>query len=248
MVAHADVSGAAAPRAVRFLGADPVGPLAEGRGTTIATPATTACRAWGPVGSRWVELDAYGRAAGHAVVRRREYYEVSHCDELRMRRVDGTPGAGVFVDAAAGYKAPRVTSWRPGGRDLAALETTVSPRQLAVADLDPAHPVPFERRVLFFEWQPSAERYAVVGGRSLVVLAFRGGRWDVLHEQKPKTMRGRNDAYSPLLVTDMNGDGLPEIVVHSREAQGEWFGDFTLSLDVAGSWRRIDAGIFGSTG
>ena len=45
----------------------------------------------------------------------------------------------------------------------------------------------------------------------------------------------------------MNADGRPEIVVHSREAQGEWYGDFTLTLDAAGTWRRIDAGIFGST-
>ena len=80
-----------------------------------------------------------------------------------------------------------------------------------------------------------------------MVLAWRDGRWDVLHEQKPKTMRGRNDAYSPLVVTDMNEDGRPEIVVHAREEQGEWYGDFTLSLDFAGTWRRIDASIFGST-
>lgn len=80
-----------------------------------------------------------------------------------------------------------------------------------------------------------------------MVLAFHGGRWDVLHEEKPKTMRGRSDAYAALPVTDMNVDGRPEIVVHAREEQGEWYGDFTLSLDAAGGWRRIDAGIFGAT-
>jgi hypothetical protein len=232
---------------VRFLGADPIGPLAVARGGAVTTPGDRACRSWGPVGSRWRELDAFGRIAGEVTVAGRAYYEVSRCDELEVRRVSGRPGAGVYVDARATYRAPRVEAWQPGADATAALEALARDRQRGIQNLDPARHVPLQQRVLFFEWSATGERYAVVGGQSLIVVLFRGGRWEVAYEQKPEKMRSQDEGYRPLVVTDMNADGRPEIVVHHKEERGEWYGDFTLSLRADGTWHEVGPGIFGST-
>jgi hypothetical protein len=153
----------------------------------------------------------------------------------------------VFVDARATYRPPRVEPWQPDREATTALEILARDRQRGVENLDPARHVPLAQRVLSFEWSATGERYAVVGGRSLIVLSFRRGRWEIAYEQKPEKMRSQDEGFRPLVVTDMNSDGRPEIVVHHREEQGEWYGDFTLSLQGDGTWREVSPGIFGST-
>jgi hypothetical protein len=242
--AHADKARISA---ARFLGSDPIGPLAVVRAGLVETPGDRTCRWWGPVGSRWRELDTYGRIAGVVTVERREYYEVSRCHELQVRRVSGHAGAGVYVDERATYRAPRVESWQPDPDARVALETLARAHQDRIRNLNPALHVPFEQRVLFFEWSATGERYAVVGGRSLIVVRFQRGRWTIAREQKPEKMRSQDEGYRALVVTDMNADGMPEIVVHHKEERGEWYGDFTLSLRTGGAWHEVSPGIFGST-
>ncbi|HXU05493.1 MAG TPA: hypothetical protein VN903_31255 [Polyangia bacterium] len=232
---------------VRYLGSNPIGPLAVARGGILKAPGDRACRSWGPVGSRWRELDVFGRIAGDVTIKRREYYEVSRCDELEVRRVNGRKGAGVFVDARATYRAPRVESWQPGADAMSALESVARDHQRAIKNVNPALHVPFAKRVLFFEWSATGERYAVVGGPSLIVLTSKAGRWEIAYEQEPEKMRSQDEGYKPLVITDMNADGRPEIVVHHQEEAGEWYGDFTLSLQANGKWQEVGAGIFGST-
>ena len=243
----APAHGESAPPTVRFLGSDPIGPLAVVRAGVLQTPAVRACRSWGPVGSQWRELDALGGIAGVVTIARRERYAYTGCDELTIRRIGGHRGAGVFVDARVTYRAPRVASWRPDRSALVALEALADARQRPIRRLEPEIRVPFAKRVLSLEWSSNGERYAIVGGRSLLVAALRGGRWLVVHEEKPAPEGARDDGYMVLTVTDMNGDDRPEIVVHMKELSGEWYGDFTLSLGADGAWRRVGAGIFGST-
>ncbi|HEY1692856.1 MAG TPA: hypothetical protein VGG39_11880 [Polyangiaceae bacterium] len=238
---------ASRPHPVRFLGADPVGPLASVERAVIRTPEARSCRAWGPVGSRWEELDPLGQIAGEVVVTGRDFYAYSGCDELGVRRVNGHRGAGVYVEAQAGYRAPDSRRWRPDDASIATLVTLASARQRGITHLDPSHGVPFSRRTFFFEWGPAPERFAVVGGVSLLVCAWQGGRWTVVHEVTPPKGRAVERGYRALAVTDMNGDGLPEIVFHRLEESGEWYGDATLSRRPDGAWVEIDAGIFGST-
>jgi hypothetical protein len=231
----------------RFLTSRPIGPLAIVRGGVIETPGSGACRSWGPVGSRWYELDAFGRVTGLVAIQGRSYYDYSDCDELSVRPVSGRRGVGVFVDARAVYQAPRVLPWRPTAGLLTALEETVRLRQRGILDLNPRVHVPFERRAFFFEWSASGVRHAVVGGRSLIVLSLRDDRWIIEYEQKPPKMRSQDEGFKVLAVTDMNADGRPEIIVHQEEELGEWYVEFTLSLGADRRWRTIDAGIFGST-
>jgi len=245
LLAVAPVRAADGP--VRFLGFDPIGPLAVERGGVLAKHGDRACRSWGPVGSRWRELDVFGRIAGEVTINRRDFYEYSGCDELSVRRASGHRGAGVFVDARAPYREPLVKSWQPDEDAMRALEAVARAHQEKIRNVIPRLHVPFEKRVLFFEWPATGERHAVVGGRSLIVLVFRQGRWDVVFEEKPPKNRSQDEGYRALVVTDMNGDGRPEIVFHFKEESGEWYGDFTLSLGSDGVWREIGAGIFGST-
>ncbi|MGH7297320.1 MAG: hypothetical protein ACRELB_20450, partial [Polyangiaceae bacterium] len=107
--------------------------------------------------------------------------------------------------------------------------------------------VPFSRRTFFFEWGAARDRFAVVGGVSLLVCAWQGGRWTVVHEEAPPKLRALERGYRALTVTDMNGDGEPDVVFHQLEESGEWYGDATLSRRADGTWGAIGAGIFGST-
>jgi hypothetical protein len=219
----------AAGAAVRFLGRAPVGPLAKADAGGVQAPEPRACRSWGPVGSRWLTLDAFGRVVGEAKVAKREYYDVSDCDELEMRRVRGQDGAGLYVDARAGYRAPQVSAFQPDAPSRAALERAAARGPLGA-------------RAFFFSWGPSAERYAVVGGPSLLVFVWRGGAWTKEREVKTTGL-----TYEAFAVTDMDADGRPEVVFHAIEGGGEFYGDGTLSSRPNGAWTEIEAGIYGST-
>jgi hypothetical protein len=221
---------------VRFLGSAPIGPLASVSRGALRSPHDRACRSWGAVGSRWKELDALGRVAGDVEVVRREYYDVSRCDELSVRLVRGHRGAGVYVDANAPYRPAPVSFWRPSEADLETLYRLAGARAREQ-----------RTRTFFFEWGTSHERFAAVGGRSLLLCAWRGGRWTIVHDERPDSLQGTDREYRPLAVMDMNGDGRPELVVHVREGSGEWYADETISMHAGGTWGRVAAGIYGST-
>jgi hypothetical protein len=245
---HHRVQAAKAPtHPIRFLGVHPVGPLARVVGGVVAEPEKGACRRWGPNGSRWHELDALGRIVGEVQIKGREYYDVSQCDELFVRQVSGHEGAGVYVDARVPYQAPEAKHWRPSRTAQAALERLVHHHQRGIENILPSLHVPFSKRSLFFERPSAHERYAMVGGRSLLLLLWRDDRWTIVYEEKPPKMRSQDRGYEPMAVVDMNGDGRPELVYQFREEGGEWYGDWTLSQRADGKWVRIRAGIFGST-
>ncbi len=105
--------------------------------------------------------------------------------------------------------------------------------------------VPQEKRTLFFQfpapksasWEGRVDgagkpierprRWAVAGGPILVV-AYLGdkGRWKAASVKAPL---GLADSYTPIAVFDMNGDGIPEIVVRAND--GPSFADKVLSLN-----------------
>ena len=233
------------PTETRFLSSEPIGPLALVRAGTLSAP-ERACRKWGPVGSRWVELDSLGRPVGEVRVRAREYYEVSQCDELSVQPVRGRRGAGIYVAAGSSYHAPAFVHWQPSASALKELGRLVGRRQQNIENLIAELRVPLSQRSLFFE-QPGAKKYAIVGGRSLLVWRWAPDGWHLEYEQLPPKNRSQDLGYKPLVATDMNDDGLPELVFHHREEAGEWYADRTLSLGSDGRWKDIGTGIFGST-
>ncbi|MCA9521009.1 MAG: hypothetical protein KC609_08555 [Myxococcales bacterium] len=232
---------------VRFLGADPIGPLAQVSRGRLASPPKGACRRWGTKGSRWRKLDILGRVVGIVRVKAREYYHYTRCYELRMTRHEHLPGPGLYVDARAPYVPPKAERWEPDAKALRALERIAAARQRGIANLVPSQRVPFAKRSFFFVWSKSGTRYAVVGGVSLLVLVADRAGWRVVFERKPPRMRSSDRGHALLSVTDMDADGRPEIVVRHRENGGEWYGDFTISLRPDGTWLHLEPGIFGST-
>ncbi len=251
--AHAAPKAArrSSPVAVRYLGSDPIGPLAVVRDGKVNAPSRSACRSWGPVGSRWTELDAYGRPAGAVVVTRAERYDATNCDELTVRRTEGRAGAGVYVSAPPSSTSARAATSpfeasRVGETVREALERVVAPIQRTVTELESGAkkaPPP----MLVFQDRRSGARFAVVGGRALVIARWDGSRWIVEHTEKPADKKATAGAYKARAVVDMTHDGQPSVVFHVREGDGEWFGDGTLVRTKDGRWHSVDAGIYGST-
>lgn len=233
-----------AQREVRFLGLDPHGPLALVKGRKLESPPPAACRRWGPKGSRWSSLDAFGRVVGEVEVVAMERYDVTNCDELALETRSGKPGAGVY--ASNGYSPLELGPSRATPAERKSLEAIVRARDAALPKArfdekkrDPA----LSARMLAFR-TPSGEEIAVVGGRGLSVYRIERGAWSTVHEIRPKkTEVGHVDMYRPLAALDMNGDGDVEIVVHERDVDA--YADFTLTRARRG-YRIVDAGIHGA--
>ena len=243
----------APPPPVRYLGGDPIGPLAVVRDGKVSEPPRSACRTWGPAGSRWTELDAYGRPAGEVVVTGGERYDVTNCDELAVRRTHGRAGAGVYVAApptsATSATPPPSSPFEPsrlGETIREDLERVVAPIQKTVTEL-PSGPKKAPPPMLVFHDRRSGARFAVVGGRALVIARWDGSRWIVEHTEKPADKKALAGAYKARAVIDMTHDGQPSIVIHVLEGSGESYGDETLVRSKDGHWRTVAAGIHGST-
>lgn len=236
----------APPAAVRYLGGDPIGPLAVVRDGKVTEPASGACRAWGPAGSKWTELDAYGRPAGEVVVTGAERYDATNCDELAVRRTSGRAGAGVYVASAAAPAASPFEPSRLGETIREDLDRVVDPIERTVAELEPRAKKKAPRPMLVFHDRTGA-RFAIVGGRALVIARWDGSRWIVEHTEKPADKKAIAGAYRPRAVIDMTHDGQPSIVIHVKEGGGEFYGDETLVRAKDGKWRTVAAGIHGST-
>jgi hypothetical protein len=232
---------------LRFLGGDPMGPLATIRDHHVARPESTACRQWGPVGSRWLDLDALGNVAGEVTVTQRELFDYTGCNELTARRTKGSTGAGVYVNGRAGYHAPGYARWEPDRATLDRLTALTNVHQSTIPSADPTVHVPFSQRALFFQTPDNGARYAVVGGLSLILATLGDdGRWTVLHEATPGDAQVDERGYSVRAVLDMDGDRSPDIVFHFREGAGEWFGDSVLTQTTHAGWAEV-SGTFGST-
>ena len=178
-----------------------------------------------------------------------EHYYLSRCDELSVRLVHGRLGAGVRVSVDSGYFEPDYSSYQPRPEERKALARDVAARQTGIVPEWPVERevvVPFSRRVLYFT-NTAGDHWAAVGGKTLVVARWNGSRWIREYEQLNPTRDLTERAFLPFAVTDMNGDGQPEVVVRREEGMGEFYGDFVVSRSKQGQWQDRGWGIFGST-
>jgi hypothetical protein len=242
-----------AARASFWLAADPHVPLATVQGKAIRSVGKRGkeCGAtgrWANPHSKWHAIDAWGQRAGVFEVTSSEAFDVTGCREVAFTARSGKPGAGLFVSDDSGY-APgasvadiaSVPEKKRFERFLGALEGSfVNQRPLGKL-------VPWSKRTMFFRFDAPRDksvegrvdgagkpierprRWAVSGGPILVV-GYLGekGQWKAA---TVKTPLGLADSYQPVAVFDMNGDGIPEIVV--RVTDGPTFADHVLSLDPA---------------
>jgi hypothetical protein len=191
-------------------------------------------------------VDAWGRLTGLFEVAGSEPFDVTACHEVSFSGRGGRAGVGLFVSDDSGYTpgesvayVPSLTEKKRFDRFVGAMESSwVNQKPLGQA-------VPAGKRSFYFQFSlpkdPSWEgrrdgagqpverpqRWAVAGGPILVV-AYLGdkGHWKAAKVLSPL---GLADSYTPVAVFDMNGDGIPEIVV--RESDGPTFADKVLSLD-----------------
>ena len=243
---------ASATKLSRFLASGvPLTEVREGRLGAIGStklPCGTKSR-WAKAQSRWHALDAWGRITGTLTVGGSDRDGGSGCNQVHFREGTGKDGLGVFVAVGSGYTVGPSAEWKADADAVKRFEQLYATQESVWVDGKIDRGAAHERkRTLFFELpkqQGSVEgaptqrrptRWAVSGGRVLVVgYVGASGAWKVGHVLSPT---GKDHAYEPLAILDMNGDGLPEIVVH--EEAGGVFVDRVLSFD-AGTMRWENA-------
>jgi hypothetical protein len=231
------------PKPSRFLASGvPLAEVHEGRLASAATtkhPCGTKAR-WAKIASVWRGLDTWGQVVhGTAAITDRRLFEGSGCYQVHLETTaDPNETARLFVAEGSGYKPASSAQWSPEKKVQSRFEQLVASQVAAWVELkDEGHEA--HGRTLFFrlpkqegsvEGSPTQRRptsWAVAGGRVLVVgYLSETGVWKVGHVMPPN---GKENAYEPLAVLDMNGDGLPEIVVH--EESGGVFTDRVLAFD-----------------
>ncbi len=234
------------PALSRFIAAGiPLAEVRDGRLVNVGTskqPCGTKSH-WAKKGGSWTALDSWGQVTGTLTVAGSDRYEGTGCHRLSFAEGNGKDGLGVFVAKGSGYSPAPSARWNPAGDVVKRFEHLYSTQATAWVDGKPEATGPHGKTLFFnlpkqegsVEGAPTLRRpthWAVTGGRVLVV-AYVGatGAWKVGHVLAPN---GKDHAYEPLAVLDMNGDGLPEIVVH--EEAGGVFTDRVLSFD-AGTMR-----------
>ncbi len=234
------------PALSRFIAAGiPLAEVRDGRLVNVGTskkPCGTKNH-WAKKGGSWTALDAWGQVTGTLTVAGSDRYEGTGCHRLSFAEGNGKDGLGVFVAKGSGYSPAPSARWNPASDVVKRFEHLYTTQTTAWVDGKPESTGPHGKALFFnlpkqegsVEGAPTLRRpthWAVTGGRVLVV-AYVGatGAWKVGHVLAPN---GKDHAYEPLAVLDMNGDGLPEIVVH--EEAGGVFTDRVLSFD-AGTMR-----------
>ena len=252
LVTPAAAKKGAAAGISRFLASGvPLAEVREGRLAEVGTkkrPCGSKGR-WAKASSRWHALDAWGRITGTLTVGGSDRADGSGCHQVRFSEGTGHDGLGVFVAAGSGYSAGASAEWKPEADVAKRFDALHAAQEVAWVDgkIDRSTEQA-RRRTLYFELpkqegsvegaatQRRPTRWAVSGGRVLLVgYVGANGTWKVGHVLSPAS---KDDAYEPLAILDMNGDGLPEIVVH--EEAGGVYVDRVLSFD-AGTMRWENA-------
>jgi len=214
------------------------------RAATWPAPAPLGCgpRArWATVGSRWHALDGWGQIIGDAQVSSRSIYDVTRCAELSMSKVRGAGENTLYVSIDSAWRPAAPAAFTPTAAAAAAFATLIAARLddrgVRHAALHPECAALAER-VRFFTG-PAGARYAIGTSNVGYLLAkLDQNSWsplisEVTTPHEPDNYR----CYRPVAVFDMNGDGLPEVVL--RQSAGEAWGDLVVGRAGDGAWRVV---------
>ncbi|MCA9540063.1 MAG: hypothetical protein KC620_14295 [Myxococcales bacterium] len=242
-----------APGATRWVDSNPHTPLAVVDRDGIHGEAQPCCAPWARRGSRWRTVNAYGAVTGEAELISGFGYDVTQCYQLAFKQRRGSPGIGLYVSAEGDWRSPRSARWAPSAaqradfaRLLAHVEAKLPERHNPPHDVRP--PLPLARRTLYFT-MPGPDgpiRYAVAGGRALVVARLDAqGRFRVAWLDISVMQEGFNRAYQPLGAFDLDGDQRPELILHIDRDDG-WY-DVILQFDApTGIWFERAQSVGGS--
>lgn len=252
---HAQIPRPARDGLTRWLGSLDVPLLAAGHGK-IEAPGDDACTRWAPRGTRWRAVDAWGQIVGRASIKEAGKVDrvLDACHYAAHQKIDGAEG--VLLASAEGPWQPRPSAeWKPSAAERERLQKFVA----ATASVLGA-PASDGKNTRFFALQNDIlgeqQRFAVVGGRALLVAHLgKDGRWTLawsdaeytrLHLRMDGPDKEGSDAYAPLAIFDMNGEGAPEVVY--RWDSGSDFGLSVLEFDpITEHFHLVTTSAFGTT-
>ncbi len=203
---------------------------------------------WKRLGSRWTALDAWGVPLGVHAATSKDDYDATGCAELSFSPELRDDLSHVFVSVDS--------AWRPGASAAWAAPPAKKRALLALATAT----IPDARVPRDHVWSqctsvPTRERFFHVPGHGDWAVATSNTGWLVARDDASGwTVRTRDrvgqagfDAgcFRPLAIFDMNGDGVPEIVM--RYSGGDGWDDFVLELGPGDQWRLVSASNGGST-
>jgi hypothetical protein len=228
----------ARPRATSFfLAADPHVPLAVVRNGKVAHAVSPSSRGkscgakkrWATIGSEWRALDEWGQVLGVDKVTAGDPYDVTACTELAFARPHND--THVYVSVSSTWTPSASTRVTPTQAESAAFEAIVA-KTIPVASSQAYVPtqcqaIASQRR---FFVDRIGRRFAVGTSNSGFVVANLASGAIVA------SSRGAT-CFRPVAIFDMDGDGLPEIVL--RESEGASWGELVLSVDANGRYRDV---------
>jgi hypothetical protein len=209
------------------------------------------CAAFAPRGRRWRAVDAWGRIVGVAVSAGGRSNEATQCYESDLEVLEGARGA---IYATPDFPGSPSFEWTPTRPEQDSLRELVAHADALLASENGEPPLELPARARFFTAPPDTSEsatahFAVVGGRALLIGRLTvSGRWVVSYLDAAMAAAGfaSSDAYLPIAILDMTGDGYPEIVF--RENAGPTWGDAVLHKSSATTvWEQAAVSPGGST-
>lgn len=248
-----------APPVSYFLGGNPHVPLAVARGNVLRSAVAEAERGhtcgphsrWRVPASHWNAIDAWGQLVGTYVVDDFDDYDVTACAEVSFAAAPQHDTAMIFVSADSAWRPSAPLRFAPSAAEQRAFEAALSDVVRGHAQTNLTHEcteIPEEMRFFELKTPGSTQRFAV-GGRNggyLVASLAADGSWSRdLVKSEPVHAPDVTECYRPVAVFDLNGDGIPEIVM--RESEPASWGDFVLMRSATGQWQVVASSPGGST-
>jgi len=258
--AGADRSAGKRVRPILWLASNPHLPLArtDRRGLTSPTEAEACKRPglWGTKGRPYHVLDRWGQPEARARVAKRERYEVSGCDEIVMTGPQAAMGDRLLVADDGAWSAAPSFEAKPSVKERAGFEAFVkgldertSPAQGRLG----AGPRTSYFRVGAPGCRPaedSAEAalvglYALAVGPYAVLARHDGTGWRAVWWSEPPRAGNAYEEHQLLAILDMDGDDVPEVVLHQSDETDFW--DVVIGHGDDGRWRERVRSAAGST-
>ncbi len=234
-----------------WLSHDPHVPLARVTARGIASAGQECCEPFAVRGSRWREIDRWGQVVGEATMTDGAYYDVTRCLELGLSS-EHAESSGLFASASGPWHPspslrhdPDLAQW------TAAVELDNRLRALHPETLGVIAPRELPGRSLFFRWQAvpydssgaEPSDWLVLGRLELVI-----ARWDADYSNwrvVEMHLHHGGITVTPIGVFDLDGDGVPEVIVQEHEPASWRSVIYQLSPDD--EWRKVATSIWGST-
>jgi len=249
----------AAPVMSYFLAGDPHVPLAVAHGNLVRSAVGDAERGhscgsrsrWRAPASRWNAIDAWGQLVGSYTVESFDDYDVTGCAEISFVGAPRNDGALLFVSADSSWRPSPPARWSPSAIEHRAFDAALSDVVRGHAQTNimrECKEIPDETRFFEIKTGAASQRFAV-GGRNggyLVASLASDGSWSRdLVKSEPVRAPDYTMCYRPVAVFDMNGDGVPEIVM--RQSEPASWADFVLMRSLTGHWQVVATSPGGST-